>query len=385
MKRLGFVVVAILLAAGVIAVGYRLKALTALAEPASPPSAATIPSGPKAEAFRKALAEWVALLTQIREIRMKYPNANPAEMSQLRQQYEKLVDEAQKKLPGLIAAAEAAYDENPQTEGDLVDLLLEVALDDGDSGKFQEALALSEKLLKNNVKSPVAYLAAGKAVFALEDFEKATNYFKKIEELGIKDDQVTALREAADFYAKQKPIEEQKRQAEAKADDLPRVLLKTTKGDILLELFENEAPNTVANFITLVEQGFYNGLTFHRVIPGFMAQAGCPKGDGTGGPGYKIADECNAPNARLHFRGSLSMANAGPNTNGSQFFITYMPTSHLNGKHTVFGRVISGMDVVEKLQPRDPQAPNPPEPDKIISATVVRKRPHPYVVQKLGS
>ncbi|MBC7353569.1 MAG: hypothetical protein H5U08_14505, partial [Thermogutta sp.] len=108
MKRLGFAVVAVLLAVGVIAVGYRLKALTALAEPASPPPATSAPSGPKAEAFRKALAEWVDLLTQIREIRMKYPNANPAEMSQLRQQYEKLVDEAQQKLPGLIAAAEAA-------------------------------------------------------------------------------------------------------------------------------------------------------------------------------------------------------------------------------------------------------------------------------------
>lgn len=384
MKRAGLVAVVVLIAAGIVVVGQRLKAVAVLAEPAAPPPAQT-EEGPKAQAFRKRLAEWVNLIEQIRQIRLKYPNAGPAEMAQLREQYEKLVAQAEKQLPELIAAAEAAYDEKPQTEGDLVDLLLEVALDHADSGKFQEAQALAEKLLKNNVTSPVAYLAAGKAAFALEDFEKAAGYFKKIEEAGIKDDQVTALKQAAEMYAQQKPLEEQKRQAEAKADDLPRVLLKTTKGDILVELFENEAPNTVANFITLVEQGFYNGLTFHRVIPGFVAQGGCPKGDGTGGPGYKIADECNAPNARLHFRGSLSMANSGPNTNGSQFFITYMPTSHLNGKHTVFGRVISGMDVVEKLQPRDPKAPNPPEPDKIISATVVRKRPHPYTVKKLDS
>lgn len=347
------------------------------------PAAATEKIGPKETAFRNQLDAWIRLLEQIQAIRVKYPNANPAEMAQLREKYEQLMAEAEKQLPALIASAEAAYDERPQTEGDLVDLLLEVALDQSEQGPFQKGLTLAEKLIKNQVKSPVVYLAAGRAAFALEDFPKAAGYFKKIGEAGIQDDQVKALEDAANFYVQQWPVEQQKRQAEAKADDLPRVLLKTTKGDILLELFENEAPNTVANFITLVEQGFYNGLTFHRVIPGFVAQGGCPKGDGTGGPGYQIADECTGPNARLHFRGSLSMANAGPNTNGSQFFITYTPTSHLNGKHTVFGRVISGMDVVEKLQPRNPEAPNPPDPDKIISATVVRKRPHPYAVKKL--
>ncbi|NMC21270.1 MAG: peptidylprolyl isomerase [Thermogutta sp.] len=165
---------------------------------------------------------------------------------------------------------------------------------------------------------------------------------------------------------------------------MPRVLLKTSKGDVVLELFENEAPNTVANFVQLVEQGFYNGLSFHRVIPGFVAQGGCPKGDGTGDPGYRFADECSGSNARRHYRGSLSMANSGPDTNGSQFFITYMPTPHLNGKHTVFGRVVSGMDVVEKLQVRDPQDPSAPPADKIISAQVLRKRSHEYAVKKLG-
>ncbi|MGQ9505823.1 MAG: peptidylprolyl isomerase [Thermogutta sp.] len=347
------------------------------------PAAGADKIGPKETAFRNQLDAWIRLLEQIQEIRVKYPNANPAEMAQLREKYEQLMGEAEKQLPSLIAAAEAAFDEHPQTEGDLVDLLIEVALDQSEQGPFQKGLALAEKLIKNRVKSPVVYLAAGRAAFALEDFAKAAGYFKKISEAGIQDDQVKALENAANFYSQQWPVEQQKRQAEAKADDLPRVLFKTTKGDILLELFENEAPNTVANFITLVEQGFYNGLTFHRVIPGFVAQGGCPKGDGTGGPGYQIADECTGPNARLHFRGSLSMANAGPNTNGSQFFITYAPASHLNGKHTVFGRVISGMDVVEKLQQRNPQSANPPEPDKILSATVVRKRPHPYTVKKL--
>lgn len=174
--------------------------------------------------------------------------------------------------------------------------------------------------------------------------------------------------------------EQKLRAAEATKDDLPRVLLKTTKGDMVLELFENEAPNTVANFISLVEKGFYNGLTFHRVLDGFMAQGGCPNGRGTGGPGYGIACECGLPGARHHFPATLSMAHAGPNTGGSQFFITFDETTHLNNKHTVFGRVLQGEEFLPKLQRIDPSRPAPGvQPDKILEATVIRKRDHAYV------
>ena len=180
-------------------------------------------------------------------------------------------------------------------------------------------------------------------------------------------------------WAKEKAI----RDTEAKADDLPRVLLKTNKGDIVIELFENQAPNSVANFISLVKKGFYNGLSFHRVLPGFMAQGGDPKGDGTGGPGYSIACECGRPDHRLHFRGTLSMAHRGRDTGGSQFFLTFVPTPHLDGKHTAFGRVIDGMDVLTKLQRRDPGDPEAPRADKIIEAKVLRQRGHQYVPQKM--
>src|SRR5262249_42783381 len=158
------------------------------------------------------------------------------------------------------------------------------------------------------------------------------------------------------------------------ANDLPRVKLETTKGTIIIELFENEAPQTVGNFVSLVEKKFYDGLTFHRVLGGFMAQGGDPTGTGTGGPGYHILCECFKPEARQHCRGTLSMAHAGRDTGGSQFFLTFRPTTHLNGRHTAFGRVIEGMDVLAKLQRRDPQAANPPEPDKIVKAKVLRKR-----------
>ena len=148
-------------------------------------------------------------------------------------------------------------------------------------------------------------------------------------------------------------------------------------------MFENKAPDTVGNFISLVEKGFYNGLTFHRVLPQFMAQGGCPLGDGTGGPGYNIYCECYKDNYRKHFRGTLSMAHAGKDTGGSQFFLTFVPTSHLNGRHTAFGRVIEGLDVLSKIQRIDPESKDSkPEPDKIVKMEVVRKRDHEYKPNK---
>jgi peptidyl-prolyl cis-trans isomerase B (cyclophilin B) len=122
--------------------------------------------------------------------------------------------------------------------------------------------------------------------------------------------------------------------------------IKTAKGDLVLELYPKDAPVTVNSFVSLARKGFYNGVTFHRVIPGFMAQGGDPTGTGSGGPGYKFQDEFSS---RKNITGALSMANSGPNTNGSQFFICYAPQPHLDGKHTVFGQLTSGMDVLTKL------------------------------------
>ena len=124
------------------------------------------------------------------------------------------------------------------------------------------------------------------------------------------------------------------------------------KGSIVIELFEQDTPKTVANFEKLITEGFYDGIPFHRVIKGFMAQGGCPNGTGTGGPGYTIPCETKG-NPHSHERGSLSMAHRGPNTGGSQFFIVYEPQPHLNGVHTVFGKVVEGMDVVDNIEQGD--------------------------------
>jgi cyclophilin family peptidyl-prolyl cis-trans isomerase len=127
----------------------------------------------------------------------------------------------------------------------------------------------------------------------------------------------------------------------------------TDQGNFVVELFADRVPMTVNNFIFLARDGFYDGVTFHRVIKGFMAQGGDPTGKGTGGPGYRFPDEFH-PGLRHNAAGILSMANAGPNTNGSQFFITHSPTPHLDNRHSVFGKVIEGLDVVLAIPERDP-------------------------------
>lgn len=131
---------------------------------------------------------------------------------------------------------------------------------------------------------------------------------------------------------------------------------KTDKGDIVVELFADKTPNTVNNFVFLSREGFYDGTIFHRVIADFMAQGGDPTGSGTGGPGYRFADEFH-PSLKHSKPGILSMANAGPGTNGSQFFITHIPTPWLDNKHSVFGQVTNGMDVLLSIPPRDPMRP----------------------------
>jgi cyclophilin family peptidyl-prolyl cis-trans isomerase len=152
-----------------------------------------------------------------------------------------------------------------------------------------------------------------------------------------------------------------------------QALVHTEKGDIRIELYDDQAPKTVNNFVFLAREGFYDGVTFHRVIPGFMAQTGDPTGTGSGGPGYQFEDEFN-PALRHDGEGVVSMANAGANTNGSQFFITYAATPYLDDVHSVFGRVVEGMDVVRALTPRDPsENPNAPPGDKILSIEIIEQ------------
>ena len=144
-------------------------------------------------------------------------------------------------------------------------------------------------------------------------------------------------------------------------------IIEMEKGELVLELFANDVPITVNNFVFLAREGFYDGSTFHRVIPGFMVQGGDPTGTGMGNAGYRFEDEFTH---HQHEAGVLSMANSGPNTNSCQFFITYVPVHQLDGKHTVFGQLVEGMDVLKEITPRDPNQNPQFAGDKIIRITI---------------
>jgi cyclophilin family peptidyl-prolyl cis-trans isomerase len=356
------------------------------ASPAQPAPAAAPGAAPAAGAaaeFQRRFEEWKTILKDLRQLKVRYQSAALAEQAQIQQQWNDLIAKGNELIDTLQEVGLKAYAEAPNEDPELMRFLVKLADDRIDHDNYLQARQITSVLLEHHCPEKQIYNAAAIAAYVLNDYDEAEKYFKLAKEAGVLSDYGKELEptvaEYKELWAKEKAI----REAEAKADDLPRVKLSTTKGDIVLELFENEAPETVGNFISLVEQGFYNGLTFHRVLKNFMAQGGDPKGDGSGGPGYHIYCECYRPDYRRHFQGSLSMAHAGRDTGGSQFFLTFRPTPHLNGKHTCFGRVIEGMEVLSKLQRRDPTAASPPAPDSILKAEVLRKRDHAYQPHKV--
>lgn len=372
------------------------------------------PTSNAEQEFEQIFRQWKSLVEDLRRMVEEYRIAEPARRAEIVPRYRQQLQTSELLLPRLVEAAEKAYQQTPQPKGQLQDFLLayfyeRVARDD-----YEIAYRIGRLLLQRGCPDRRLTNMTAYAAFCVNQYEQAWQLFQKAKAEGKfrpldRKDVLNATVEQ--FLKDPEPFRQawqrelQFQEAEQKADNLPRVRLRTNRGDLVLELFEDQAPNTVANFISLVERGFYNGLTFHRVIDGFMAQGGCPRGDGSGGPGYTIACECYQPNRRQHFRGVLSMAHRGRDTGGSQFFITFVPTPHLDSRidpktgqpeidpqtgqpsvgHTVFGRVIEGMEVLAKLQRRSPTNPEAPPADKILKAVVLRKRPHDYIPKKIQS
>jgi cyclophilin family peptidyl-prolyl cis-trans isomerase len=331
--------------------------------------------------FAALFAQWNELRDRMNQLREQFGTAKQNEKPAIEEEFNGLVEKGHALAPQVQAAAEGAFAADSTNE-DARDFLAGAAVGEFRNDNFEEAIRLLDLLIAGGFEDKHIYELAGLAASNISDLDKAEDYLNTAKKEKVISPEGSRALAGLPQAREQLDRELALREAEAQADDLPRVLMKTNKGDITIELFENEAPNTVANFISLVEKKYYDGLTFHRVLPGFMAQGGCPDGTGGGGPGYNIPCECDSENHRTHFRGSLSMAHAGKDTGGSQFFLTFIPTTHLDGKHTVFGRVIDGMDVLGKLQRRDPEDPRGPEPDTIEEATVIRKRDHEYVPMK---
>ena len=345
-----------------------------------------LPDIPEVKACLESRAKIDAVQAEIQAIfdKAKTLTANDREeIKKLQASYDEKAKMMTKLLVETRKTSLAAFEKVP-TSTTIADTLLRIAGGEIAGDNNVGAYEIISLLIKNDSKVMGLYDAAAKVAYATDRFEDAKKYLSKSNELKesprfSRELSAGSLDGMIADWKKEQGI----RAAEAKANDLPRVMLETTNGKIVIELFENEAPQAVANFVSLVEKKYYDGLVFHRVLPGFMAQGGCPEGSGRGGPGYKIYCECQKENFRKHFSGTLSMAHAGKDTGGSQFFLTFQTTPFLDGRHTAFGRIVEGMDALGELQKIDPQRPSGVEPSKILKAVVVRKRDHEYVPTKV--
>lgn len=321
----------------------------------------------------KALKEYVAELTVL-QAKYHQPKADQAAIEQKFNDVQVQARAASERLEAAAFAVAQTDPKNAQAR-EITGAVVAAALKNDDP---KRALSLAETLDRAGAADKGVFMMAASASMLTSDLDGTQGWLTKAAAAGVDKEKIAELEMAVATERPKVTEEMTKRAAEAKADDLPRVKISTSKGDVVVELFENEAPNTVANFISLVEKGFYDGTPFHRVIGGFMAQGGDPTGTGRSGPGYAIECEVGKPGARKHFLGTLSMAHAGPNTGGSQFFLTFRPTEHLDGKHTVFGRIIEGFDVLAKITRTEGDMASGAPPDKILKAVVVRKRDHAY-------
>lgn len=328
---------------------------------------------PTEETLQSLQAKWVKLDAKFAEAEKRIQDSR-GEDAEAKKQFQELLFQAKDLIDQIEKKAKANLKVRPN-DTEALRALLGIMLDKAEKRRDKDVLKLGDELIAQGINP---------------------QYF----EIASRSDRLSiAAREIFDELII--------RQAEAMTNDLPRVKLNTTQGEIVLELFENEAPDTVGNFINLIEKGHYRDMIFHRVLDGFMAQSGGFKSGPDGKPkreklDYTIYCECDSPNRRQHFSGCISMAHAGPNTGSAQFFLTFSrqqgldsqtPPNPRRAAHTCFGRVIEGMDVLDKLtrthisrivENRMVEDPIPGiTKDQIKSAEVIRKRDHDYVPRKV--
>ena len=331
----------------------------------------------------------------------------PGESKPLLREWVKMLDRGRVVHQEMVEAALREYQKKPEPDSKNAEFLFEVAARNADADRFDGMFEVVKTLKESGFTATTFDLCFGLTAAAANEFELAKPHLesaraiieKAMHELRenpkVSDEEREAtgkkMFEVFNLLADLSDVDQLRplweaelklREADAAGEPLPRVLIVTTKGEIEVELFENQVPNTVANFISLCEQGFYDGLPFHRVLTHFMAQGGCPNRDGTGGPGYSIPTELSEETQRNFFRGTLGMALSGaPDSGGSQFYICYLPRTYLNGKYVAFGRVVRGMNVVSDFTHIDPEdKENLPRdlPDEIISTKILHKRDHAY-------
>ncbi len=362
--------------------------ITDAATGTAPKVSVSDPGSPELQAAQTSLREH---LKKMRKMQVEYHlSETNASDKKFRRTWAELCDEGRPLAATANSEMLKKFTSDPQANLQLGKFLEELTEKNTADSRFEGSLEMALALQAAGVPSKQLPEMIALSSIAENKFEDAKPWIEKHFAESEKPKPVLgALYEHLGSLATDWVEELRLRDEDAKGEPLPQVSIMTTKGELVVELFENQAPDAVANFISLVEAGFYDGLQFHRVLEHFMAQTGCPEGDGSGGPGYAIYGEAKKPNARKFFRGSLGVALAAgnPDSGGSQFFICFMPTFSLNGEYTSFGRVVSGIEVLGCLQKVNPEEKKkegeiPPILDEVIEAKVIRKRSHEYKPNK---
>lgn len=370
-----------------------------------PPQASTkkksdsVPVVPKTEEFKKATADLRDLIKRLVELELRFHNSETADQeNRYRREWYDQREKAFDLHRAMLRAGLAEFQAAPDSNSDLAKFLFATLKRNVEGDVIEGMLPIAKALSDAKYPAPEITGLYAMCCLAENEFEAAREPIERLLQTKNAPAELVAVYEQLDEMESAWQRELSLRNRDAGGDPLPQAKVVTTKGTFVIELFENDAPQAVANFISLAEKGFYNYNQFFLVISNARAQAGCPKADGTGGPGYFIPRESEEHTRRSIFRGSVGLALLPdlPDSGGSQFMIAFMPSPELEKHSTVFGRVISGMPNVARLDRVDPNAkkkkddPNqPPEPpavpDEIISVEISGKRNHPYEPQKLAS
>lgn len=349
---------------------------------------------PQTEEFKKATEALREHLRKMRELIVLYNVTDDATQArEIRQTYLEEIQPGNELHHAMISAAVKEFQSNPAENPLIGEMLVRLIERKIDVDRFEGLLEAELALVGTEFETEDLARQITMTSIALNEYDKTEKFVAPLVQDPVQGPRFKNIQDDLRKFRENWERELELREQDAAGEPLPMVRILTTKGAMDVELFENQAPQTVANFIHLVERGYYNGLNFHRVVEHFAAQGGCPNGDGSGDDGYTIYGENDNPDSRSFFRGTLGMALAGTDTDsaGTQFFITFLPTPELHEQgFTGFGRVVEGLEVLGNLNKIDPDAEGDKKeeqkglmPDEIIEITVLRKREHEYVPTKV--
>lgn len=354
---------------------------------------------PKTKEFTEAADRFRDVLKRLVDAEIRFHNSDDRKQETLyRRDWNGLREEAFLAHQTMLHAGVAEYLSDPPSNPDLANFLFATLKRNVEGDSLEGMLPIAKALYETGYPAPELIGMYSMCCLAENEFDKARELLAPLVSGEEAPEELIAIHQRLDDLALAWKEEQAFRERDAAGEPLPQARVTTTKGEFVIELFENDAPQAVANFISLAERSFYDYSQFFLVIENVMAQAGCPKADGTGGPGYFLPRESDEHAKRKIFRGSVALAllPGMPDSGGSQFMITYLPVTELEEHSTVFGRVISGMPNVARLNRAEPagekkedEANKPPEPrddpDEIIAIEIIGKRNHPYEPTRLSS